>query len=107
MQIDFSSICERFVDTYGDLEALVNLERGRRYTHREYHQLTNRILNMIEDTMGLEKGDRYMPILKNDNLSLMTWYISPISLTMIRGSLHTLALMMGKKQIPRQSMIIL
>lgn len=76
MQIDFCAICERFIDTYGDRLALVNIERGRRYTHREYHRLTNQIHNMLEERMGLKKGDRYMPILKNDNLSLMCWYMA-------------------------------
>ena len=62
---------------YGDREALVNVERNRRYTYRKFHACTNRIANMLRGTLGLRAGDKLMLILDNDNMSLMhfptTW----------------------------------
>ena len=51
--------------------AVVNVERGRRYTFPEYHRLTNRIANMCRDRLKLGKGDTAMLILDNDNFSLV------------------------------------
>ena len=36
-----------------------------------YHRLTNRIANMVRDTLGLRRGDTALLILDNDNLSLL------------------------------------
>ena len=61
---------------WGSREALVNTERGRRYTYKELHLLTNKIANMIRDGFGLVRGDSYINILQNDNLSLLhVWTI--------------------------------
>lgn len=55
---------------FGDREALVNIERNRRYNFREFHSLTNRIVNMLRGRLGLCRGDVYLCILENDNISL-------------------------------------
>ncbi len=55
---------------FGDREALVNIERNRRYNFRELHLLTNRIVNMLRGRLGLRRGDVYLCILENDNISL-------------------------------------
>ncbi|MBD9679466.1 AMP-binding protein [Pseudomonas sp. PDM18] len=63
----FGNLAVRFAER----EALVNIERKRRYTFRELHALTNRIANMLHDKLQLERGDAYLCILDNDNLSLL------------------------------------
>lgn len=71
MKINFSTISERLADTFGDREALVNIERERRYSYREFHKLTNRIVNMLHEKLGIERGDFYLNIVDNDNLALL------------------------------------
>jgi acyl-CoA synthetase (AMP-forming)/AMP-acid ligase II len=56
---------------HGQREALVNTERGRRYSFAQYHALTNRIANAIRGELGLREGDRFYSILENDNLALL------------------------------------
>ena len=74
MKINFSTISERLADTFGDNEALVNIERNRRYSFREFHLLTNRIVNMMMQTLDLRRGDYWLNILENDNLSLLHFF---------------------------------
>lgn len=71
MEMNFARMTERLAIRYGDREALVNIERKRRYTHRELHLLTNRIVNMMRERLQLTRGDIYLSILENDNLSLL------------------------------------
>lgn len=71
MKVNFARTTEQLCVAYRDREALVNVERGRRYSHRELHLLTNRIVNMMRSRLGLHRGDVYMAILENDNLSLL------------------------------------
>jgi len=75
--MNFSRVMGLLARTFGDREALVNVERNRRYTYRELHACTNRIANMLRDTLKLRTGDKLMLILDNDNMSLMhfmaTW----------------------------------
>ncbi len=70
MKIDYSRLMQLLVQRYGDQPALLNVERNRRYNHREYHLLTNRIANMMR-TVGLGQGDVALFILENDSLSLV------------------------------------
>lgn len=71
MKIDYSRVMQLQALRYGDQPAVLNIERNRRYTYREYHQLTNRIANMMRTTLGLGKGDTALFILENDSLCLM------------------------------------
>ena len=71
MKMNFARMTEQLALRFRDREALVNIERGRRYTHRELDLLTNRIVNMMRERLQLRRGDIYMCILDNDNLSLM------------------------------------
>jgi fatty-acyl-CoA synthase len=71
MKIDFARVMGGTARQFADREALVNVERKRRYTFRELHLLTNRIVNAMRETLGLRHGDRYMLILENDNISLI------------------------------------
>lgn len=71
MKTDFSNMMQSVADVHGDKEALVNIERNRRFTHAQYHKATNQIANMLEEKLSLGKGDVYLSILDNDNLSLL------------------------------------
>ena len=74
MQIDFSIVSENLAKTYGDAECVVNVERGRRYSFVEFHRLTNRIVNMMRDRLDLRRGDVWLNILNNDNLSILSFF---------------------------------
>jgi fatty-acyl-CoA synthase len=74
MKVNFSTISERLADTFGEREALVNIERNRRYTFREFHLLTNRIVNMMRQKLDLHRGDFWLNIVDNDNASLLHFY---------------------------------
>jgi len=71
MKLNFCRVMRAIAVRHGDNEALVNVERGRRLSYRDYHLLTNRIANAIRGELGIGLGDRFMLILENDNLSLM------------------------------------
>jgi fatty-acyl-CoA synthase len=74
MQINFSVVSEGLARTYGDAECVVNVERNRRYSFREYHTLTNRIVNMMLTRLDLHRGDVWLTILHNDSLSLLSFF---------------------------------
>ena len=74
MQINFSIVSENLARTYGDAECIVNVERDRRYSFREYHRLTNRIVNMMRSRLALRRGDFWVCMLNNDSLSLLRFY---------------------------------
>src|SRR5271155_4504927 len=91
-KINFSRIFRRLAEQHGDAPALINTERDRRYSFGELHRLTNKIANMMRETLGLGEGDRYLLILENDNLALMhlwTIFKGPASavFTNVRDSL--------------------
>ncbi|CAB3793747.1 Long-chain-fatty-acid--CoA ligase [Paraburkholderia caffeinitolerans] len=71
MKMNFARIMGQLAMQFADQEALVNIERERRYTFRELHRLTNRIANMMRSRLGLRRGDVAFCILENDNLSLL------------------------------------
>ena len=71
MRIDFGRQFELISRCFADQEALVNVERKRRFGFRELHLLTNRIANAMRDRLGLGRDDTYLTILDNDNLSLL------------------------------------
>ncbi|WP_244620731.1 AMP-binding protein [Metapseudomonas lalkuanensis] len=70
-KMNFARTMGNLAVRFADREALVNIERKRRYTFRELHSLTNRIANMLRERLGLRRGDVYLCILDNDNLSLV------------------------------------
>src|ERR1700750_1940067 len=74
MKMNFARTTEQLAVTHRDREALVNTERKRRYSHLDLHLLTNRIVNMMRERLQLGRGDVYLCILENENLSLLhTW----------------------------------
>jgi fatty-acyl-CoA synthase len=74
VEIDFSIISENLARTYGDAECIVNIERNRRYSFREFHHLTNRIANMMRSRLALGRGDAWLCMLHNDSLSLLSQF---------------------------------
>ena len=69
--MNFSRVMKLLAVRHSHREALVNIERNRRYTFPELHSLTNRIANMMGARLGLRRGDTYLCILRNDSLSLL------------------------------------
>lgn len=71
MKMNFARTFAQLAVRYGEHEALVNIERQRRYSYAGLHRLTNRIVNMLRERLQLKRGDVYLCILENDNLSLL------------------------------------
>ncbi|MFV3368873.1 class I adenylate-forming enzyme family protein [Pseudomonas sp. NY15435] len=71
MKINFARIMGQVAQRHADQEALVNIERNRRYSFEELHGLTNRISHLLHVRLGLGRGDVALCILENDNLSLL------------------------------------
>ena len=71
MGVNFGRLVRQLAVRHRDREALVNIERNRRYTFGELHTLTNKIANMLRDRLAVGPGDRFFLILENDNLALL------------------------------------
>ena len=71
MKANFACLTAQIAMQHRDREALVNIERNRRFTHEQLHRFTNRVANMLRERLGLRRGDTYLCILENDNLSLL------------------------------------
>jgi len=71
MKVNFGCQMMHVARRFADREALVNIERGRRYSLMDFHLLTNKIANMLMDRFDLRRGDKYLNILENDNISLV------------------------------------
>jgi acyl-CoA synthetase (AMP-forming)/AMP-acid ligase II len=75
MNINFGQLMLQTARQFRDREALVNVERNRRFTFMELHLLTNRISNMMRDRFGLGFGDIYINLAENDNCSLVNMWM--------------------------------
>jgi acyl-CoA synthetase (AMP-forming)/AMP-acid ligase II len=53
---------------YADRPALVNVERGREFTYRQMHRLSNRISRVICERFRLGSGRFYATLLDNDHV---------------------------------------
>lgn len=71
MKMNFCRVMRLMAQRFGEQEAIVNVERQRRYSFREYHLLTNRIADVLRGPLALGRDDRFLLILDNDNLSLL------------------------------------
>lgn len=74
MKINFSLISENLAHTFGDAECMVNLERNRRYTYRQFHAVTNQVVNMLRERLGVRKGQIVATIVNNDSASLLSFF---------------------------------
>jgi acyl-coenzyme A synthetase/AMP-(fatty) acid ligase len=72
----FQQIALQFAAT----PAVINVERDRRFTYAQMHELTNRLSNALKHRFGLKQNDFYATILDNDNMSLFhPWMLkSPV-----------------------------
>ena len=50
MKINFSTHFQALADKFGDCDALAHPECGRGYAFREFHLLSNRVINMLHAT---------------------------------------------------------
>ncbi len=73
MQVNYGQLFLQIARRFGDKEAVVNLERNRRYSFRQFHKVTNRVARMIGERLGLGPGDVYLNILENDSMSLLSF----------------------------------
>ena len=81
MYVNMGRIFKQTALRFADNPAVINVERGRRYSYRQMHELSNRVSNVLKDRFGLQQGDFYTTILDNDNMALFhPWMLkSPIS----------------------------
>ena len=70
MVIDAGRILRQTFLRYSDRPALINIERNRRFTYMQMHDLSNRMCNFLYHKFGLAEGDVYATIIKNDNMAL-------------------------------------
>jgi acyl-CoA synthetase (AMP-forming)/AMP-acid ligase II len=71
MKMNFCRVMRLMTMRFRDQDAIVNVERNRRYSYGEYHLLTNRIAGALRTRLAVGAGDKFMLVLENDNLSLM------------------------------------
>jgi fatty-acyl-CoA synthase len=71
MKLQFGRVMRALALHHRDREAIVNVERNRRYSYWQFHLLTNRIAAALTHTLRIGAGDKFMLMLENDNLSLM------------------------------------
>lgn len=74
-KVNFGRLLHQAAKRYADREAIVNIERNRRFTFMELHRLSNKICNMFKDRFKMEKGDIYLTLLENDNMSLLHFWM--------------------------------
>jgi acyl-CoA synthetase (AMP-forming)/AMP-acid ligase II len=73
--MNFGTTLLQVAKRFADKDALVNVDRERRYTFMELHRLTNRICNMMMHRYGMKRGDLYAGLLENDNVALLLPWI--------------------------------
>jgi fatty-acyl-CoA synthase len=71
MKVNFGRAMRLIALRFADRQAIVNVERDRRFSYAEYHLLTNRVASVVRDRLGVGVGDHFLLILDNDNMSLM------------------------------------
>ncbi len=70
MLVNMGRVFKQNVLRYGSRTALVNVERGRRFSFAELHLLSNQMSSLLTGRFGLGEGDFYALILENDNVGL-------------------------------------
>ncbi len=69
MLVNMGRLIRQTAETFSQREALVNLERKRRFTYRQMHLLSNRMCHMLKGRFGLQRGDRYVILLENEHVA--------------------------------------
>ncbi|RJX32527.1 MAG: long-chain fatty acid--CoA ligase [Desulfarculus sp.] len=70
MLVNMGRVFRQHVQRFPERAALVNVERGRRFTYAQMHLLSNQVSNLLAGRFGLGEGDFYATILENDNMGL-------------------------------------
>lgn len=80
MLVNMGRVMQQLVLRHSERIALVNIERGRRFSYSQMHELSNRTGNFLASRFGLGQGDFYATILDNDNMGLFhPWMLkSPV-----------------------------
>ena len=68
--LDMGRILRQLTLRFPERAALINLERGRKFSYGQMHELSNRVSNFLTGRFGLGPGDFYGTILDNDNMAL-------------------------------------
>jgi acyl-CoA synthetase (AMP-forming)/AMP-acid ligase II len=55
---------------YRHCTALINIERARRFTYMEMHQLSNKVSHFLMNRFGLGQGESYAILLENEHVGL-------------------------------------
>ncbi|MCL2529750.1 MAG: AMP-binding protein [Coriobacteriia bacterium] len=76
MLVNFGKMMLNTALAYRNKEALVNVEKNRRFTFMELHLITNKICNAMTDTYLMKKGDVFVTLLKNDDSSLFSVWMA-------------------------------
>ena len=80
MFVNMGRVFKQTALQFADNPAVINVERGRRFTYARMHELTNRLTHALKHRFGLSQGDFYATILDNDNMALFhPWMLkSPV-----------------------------
>ena len=70
MHLNMNRLIRQMVQRCKSAPALVNIERGRRFTYLEMHRLSNRMCHAVTGRFGLGPGDCYATLLENDHMGL-------------------------------------
>lgn len=81
MLVNATRLLKQTARRYWDSPALYNVERNRRFTFGQLHELTNQICHVLEGRFGLGVGDRYATLLENDNMSLLHLWMTKAKAT--------------------------
>ncbi|MBE9503119.1 MAG: long-chain fatty acid--CoA ligase, partial [Proteobacteria bacterium] len=81
MLVNMGRILKQTAIKYADRTALLNMERDRRFTFWQLHELTNKLCNLIKYNFGLNEGDIYATLLENDNMGLFHFWMTKSSAT--------------------------
>ena len=76
MKGNFGRLMYQAAIQFADSEAIVNIEKNRRYSFMQLHKLTNQICNMFHQQFNLDFGDVFVTILENENMSLFSWWMA-------------------------------
>jgi hypothetical protein len=80
MFVNMGRVFQQAAFRFADQPAVINVERGRRFSYARMHDLTNRLSNALKHGFGLKQVDFYATILDNDNMALFhPWMLkSPV-----------------------------
>ncbi len=76
MIINMGRVLKNTALRFSDKTALFNVERNRKLSFWQLHELTNKVSNILSDKFEFKEGDKYATLLENDNLSLLHYWMA-------------------------------